>query len=81
MASSDDSGWRLNHVGIRVSDPEKSLKFYKDVIGMEEMHRFDFETLTAWLLVLLNKAYGLSPGNLLDREGVLEIIHVPVCIS
>jgi catechol 2,3-dioxygenase-like lactoylglutathione lyase family enzyme len=29
----------LNHVGITVSDIEESIRFYRDVVGMEELSR------------------------------------------
>ncbi len=34
---------RYLHTMVRVSDLDKSLKFYRDVLGMREMRRVDFE--------------------------------------
>ncbi|KIW14705.1 lactoylglutathione lyase [Exophiala spinifera] len=34
LTTTDTSAYRFNHSMIRVKDPEKSLKFYQDVMGM-----------------------------------------------
>lgn len=36
-------GFRLNHTMLRVRDPEASLGFYRDTLGMTLIDRFDFE--------------------------------------
>jgi lactoylglutathione lyase len=36
-------GFRLNHAMLRVRDPEASLGFYRDILGMALIDRFDFE--------------------------------------
>lgn len=37
-------GFRFNHTMLRVRDPEASLAFYRDTLGMTVIDRFDFET-------------------------------------
>ena len=32
---------RIHHLALRVSDPERSLRFYGGVLGLEEARRFD----------------------------------------
>jgi len=36
---------RLNQTMLRVRDPERSLSFYCDVLGMELLEKFDFEKM------------------------------------
>ena len=32
---------RIHHVALRVADPERALRFYSGVLGLEEARRFD----------------------------------------
>ncbi len=32
---------KMNYVGIRVTDIERSLRFYRDALGLEEIRRGD----------------------------------------
>jgi catechol 2,3-dioxygenase-like lactoylglutathione lyase family enzyme len=36
-----DRPTRIHHVALRVSDPERALRFYGGVLGLEEVRRFD----------------------------------------
>ena len=69
-------GWRFNQVGIRVSDLQKSLSFYQDVLGLKELVRMDLDTVKIWMLGYPDNA---RPGaSMLDREGVLELVYSQV---
>lgn len=41
--STHTRGFVLNQTMLRVKDPVKSTRFYRDVLGMTELARFDFE--------------------------------------
>ncbi|KCV72241.1 lactoylglutathione lyase [Fonticula alba] len=43
LTMSATSGFKLNHVMIRVRDPEPSLKFYQEVLGMRLLYKMDVE--------------------------------------
>lgn len=38
----------LNHVGLHVVDVERTRAFYRDVLGLEELPRPDFDFPGAW---------------------------------
>ncbi|KAF4312760.1 putative lactoylglutathione lyase protein [Botryosphaeria dothidea] len=70
--------YRLNHTMIRVKDPEKSLKFYQDVMGMKLQRtsenkdaKFNLYFLSYGLPAPKESANGVNP--IADREGVLEL--------
>ena len=52
------------HGGIAVSDMERSLAFYRDLLGLEEGPRPDFDFPGAWLY-----AGGLAVVHLVGRPG------------
>jgi catechol 2,3-dioxygenase-like lactoylglutathione lyase family enzyme len=68
---------RLTHLGICVSDIERSLRFYRDVLGCVEVGRLELEgqpsaTLNGWPDVKVQAIY-------LERDGWrLELITFPV---
>lgn len=66
-------GIRLVHIGLCVSDLERSIAFYRDALGMEEFRRLEFEgDPTATLLGLDDLAVDLV---YLERDGLrLELI-------
>jgi len=65
---------RLTHVGLGVSDLERSLRFYRDLLGFRPVHELEVEGEPAGTLlrlrdVKLRAAY-------LVRDGVtLELLH------
>ena len=38
-----DRPTRIHHVALRVADPERALRFYGGVLGLEEVRRFDVD--------------------------------------
>ncbi|MGH7338517.1 MAG: VOC family protein [Myxococcota bacterium] len=68
---------RLTHMGICVSDLERSLRFYCDLLGCEEVGRLELEgqptaTLNGWPDVKVRAVY-------LERDGWrLELMEFPV---
>jgi lactoylglutathione lyase len=68
----------FNHTMIRVKDPQASLKFYQDILGMSLIQKMEFDKAQFSLYFL---AYD-SPENVLERgkkafhrEGILELTH------
>ncbi|KAK9492312.1 Glyoxalase/Bleomycin resistance protein/Dihydroxybiphenyl dioxygenase [Lipomyces doorenjongii] len=73
----DPSAYRLNHTMIRVKDPEKSLKFYQDVLGMKLLRTAEHEAAKFTLYFL---GYNNDPNFVINSgvgvhnfEGVLEL--------
>jgi len=82
IKETDTQGYRMNHSMIRVKDPEKSLKFYQDVLGMSLM-RTSEQKAAGFTLYFLGYPgdYGIpdpkdSPNGvnpLAGKEGLLEL--------
>lgn len=82
--STDTSSYRFNHSMIRVKDPEKSLKFYQDVMGMQ-LFRTSEQKEANFTLYFLgypgdfqipkpeDTPNGVNP--LAGKEGLLELTH------
>ncbi|MEE4146819.1 MAG: lactoylglutathione lyase [Halieaceae bacterium] len=75
---------RLNQTMLRVRDPQRSLAFYRDVLGMELLEQFDFEQMAFSLYFLGFGAdlQGERPGERGDRvewlfrqSALLELTH------
>ncbi|GFF26188.1 lactoylglutathione lyase [Aspergillus udagawae] len=65
------SGFRLTHVGLRVTDIDRSVAFYTGVFGMKELGRMALDTTT---VVFLGYPDAANPQtHLFAREGVLEL--------
>jgi catechol 2,3-dioxygenase-like lactoylglutathione lyase family enzyme len=43
--------WQLNHVALQVSDVERSVRFFRDVLGLEPMPRPAFGFAGAWFRI------------------------------
>lgn len=71
-SDSPTKGFRLNHVGLRVVDLDKSIEFYSGVFGMKELHRMSLETVT---IVFLGYADALVADiPMLAQQGALELV-------
>ncbi|CAE6420978.1 unnamed protein product [Rhizoctonia solani] len=77
--SAETSSFKFNHTMIRVKDPQVSLKFYQDVLGMELVSKSEFSDFTLYFL-----GYDHSDGKAtaeektngrFSREGILELTH------
>ena len=72
---------RMNHTMFRIKDPEISLKFYRDVLGMKLYSKRVFPSVNFTLYVLgyehdPDYVEGLeTPLQLSQRESILELTH------
>ena len=66
-AASDTEKFRLLHTMIRVRDLDKSLKFYRDLLGMKVLRQRDYPTGKFTLAFV---GYGEEAGNT-----VIELTH------
>ncbi len=57
---------QLNHVALHVADLEKSIAFYRDLLGLEVMHRPGFNFPGAWFRI--GTDYNFQEIHLIARE-------------
>ncbi|HZG31788.1 MAG TPA: lactoylglutathione lyase [Sphingopyxis sp.] len=77
------AGFALNQTMLRVRDPQESLRFYRDILGMTLLQRLDFEEMQFSLYFLAYLAEGetvpADPAErarfIFDRETTLELTH------
>ena len=68
---------RLSHIGICVSDLERSVRFYRDILGFEELSRLQVKGAEAERLLQL--AGGELQAVYLQRDGTrIELLFYPV---
>lgn len=76
-------GFMLNQTMLRVRDPNASIAFYRDVLGMSLLQRLDFEEMRFSLYFLAYLADGeVLPSDpaerarfIFSRETTLELTH------
>src|SRR5690348_5897568 len=71
--SPDTSGFRLNHLMLRIKNPERSLRFYNDCLGLHTI--FIFNT-GPWTIYYLGPRE-CSIADLGTSKGLLELYHIP----
>lgn len=61
----------------RIKDPERSLKFYQEVLGMKLLHKMEVEVakFTNYFLAFPGPDENSQSSGPLRREGVLELCH------
>ncbi|KAF4977497.1 hypothetical protein FZEAL_5975 [Fusarium zealandicum] len=78
VKETDVSTYTMNHTMIRVKDAEKSLKYYKDVLGMTQFRKVE-NTAAGFNLYFLGYpgdkpiSEGENPSVTSHREGLLEL--------
>lgn len=65
-------GFRLTHVGLRITDIDRSIAFYSGIFGMRELWRMALDTVTIVFLGYADSVAAETP--LFAREGVLELV-------
>ncbi|KAH9949111.1 Glyoxalase/Bleomycin resistance protein/Dihydroxybiphenyl dioxygenase [Amylocystis lapponica] len=77
--SVETAGYQFNHTMIRVKDPEVSIKFYTEILGMSLLSYHKFESFTLYFLAFDHSGGAMSAKDKKDsrfnREGVLELTH------
>ncbi|WP_142848445.1 lactoylglutathione lyase [Telmatospirillum sp. J64-1] len=76
-------GYTLNQTMLRVRDPDASVRFYTEVLGMTFLQRFDFEEMkfSLYFLALLKEGETVpeDPAErsrfVFSRETTLELTH------
>lgn len=78
MTPSPTRDYTLTHTMLRVADPERSLGFYRDILGMTLVARLDFDD-ARFSLYFLQAAGNGAPAQTLEdvfsRPGLLELTH------
>lgn len=80
-ATTNKQSYAFNHTMIRVKDPVKSLKFYREVLGMKLFRKHDVEAAKFTLYFLgydhdANFKEGeLDSTDQAGRSGVIELTH------
>ena len=69
---------KLIHTMIRVLDLERSLRFYRDAFGLDEVHRLDFPTFA--LVYLRNRENDFEVELTLNKDRTLYAWRrLPAC--
>lgn len=74
----DTAGYTLTHTMLRVTDPARSLAFYRDVLGMTLAGQLDFQKGQFSLYFLQapgNGAPVAGVDHLFSAPGLLELTH------
>lgn len=66
---SPTAGFKLNHVGLRVTNIDRSVAFYTKVLGLAEIGRIPLETTTIVFLAYVDPT---SPRPTLLRHSVAK---------
>jgi len=67
--------FKFNHTMIRVKDPEESLAFYRNVLGMTLIDTVPNSDFTLYFLGYDHGEDSVSKDNKFAREAVLELTH------
>ena len=79
MPATDD--YVMNQTMLRIKDPEKSVTFYRDVLGMTLLDRYDFPDM-AFTLYFMGYPTSDVPGDpgerakwVFSQPALLELTH------
>lgn len=65
-----------NHVGHHVTDLDRSIRFYREVFGFEELNRMQIPDAAASRLLRVPEPVGLTAVYLGLGGAVLELLHL-----
>lgn len=66
----------MNHVGHHVADLDRSIRFYSEVFGFEELSRLQVPDGAASKLLRVPEPVGLTAVYLVLGGAVLELLHL-----
>ena len=76
-----DNGFVLNQTMLRIKDPQRSIPFYRDVMGMTLLDRYDFPAMK-FSLYFMGYPDGAIPSDkservkwVFEQHAVLELTH------
>ncbi len=77
------AGYVMNQTMLRVRDPEVSVAFYRDILGMTLLERFDFESMefSLYFMGYLDAGESIPADKaerarwLFGRQALVEITH------
>ncbi|CAO1630103.1 unnamed protein product [Parajaminaea phylloscopi] len=72
MPSSETKDYRLNHTMIRIKDPEKSLHFYTEILGMDLIDEHDAGDFKLFFLAFPDSPSAKAQSRA-HREGIVEL--------
>lgn len=79
--SESTAGFVLNQTMLRIKDPERSVAFYREVLGMTLLDRYDFPDMK-FSLYFMGYPQGPIPGNraarvkwVFEQPALLELTH------
>lgn len=76
----ETQGYRLSHTMLRVSNPERSLRFYRELMGMSLIFTLNTGPFTVYYLGYPgpddHSAVDIA-NTMSSRTGLLELVHVP----
>jgi lactoylglutathione lyase len=73
--------YRLNQTMLRIKDPETSIKFYADVLGMTLIEKFDFPTMSFSLYFLGYDNSFVTPMPESREERVMWLFAQPALLE
>ena len=81
--SANPNGFTFNHTMLRIKDPDKSLAFYCDVLGMTLLRKIDMEAgeFSLYFLAFIDDDHAVPTDQrevteyVFSRQGVLELTH------
>ena len=71
----------VNHIGILVSDVARSLKFYKNIMGFEQIRRPNFDATGAWLTIGNCELHLIKGEPLVYTGDDLVVGHISINID
>lgn len=76
-------GWKLNHICFRIRDPERTIHFYRDILGMRTVFTVDYGSFSILYFGYPEVVGQHETGkemlrNRHNREGLIEFIHIHV---
>ncbi|MFT4541968.1 MAG: lactoylglutathione lyase [Planctomycetota bacterium] len=69
----------LNHVGLHVTDVERSVAFYRDVMGFEALARPDFDFPGAWFALGSGQLHLI--GKRASGDGRFKECHYSIMVD